>query len=36
VQSPYLPKEATLPDSQVIEIHPIKTGADNPEKYLPF
>jgi uncharacterized protein YbbC (DUF1343 family) len=28
-------KEATLPD-KVIEIHSIKTGADNPEKYLPI
>ncbi|WP_339920678.1 DUF1343 domain-containing protein [uncultured Flavobacterium sp.] len=28
-------KEATLPD-KVIEIHSIKTGADNPEKYLPL
>jgi uncharacterized protein YbbC (DUF1343 family) len=32
-QSPYLPKEATLPD-KVIEIHRLK--ADNPEKYLPL
>lgn len=28
-------KEATLPD-KVIEIHSIKTGADNHEKYLPL